>query len=268
METLEQTKLAKNKNRNLEGKLAIVTGAGRGLGRAMALDMASRGANIIATYSNSQSQAEELVKEINSLDQKAKAIQLNLSSMNNLESFKENLNEALKEFGREDFDILVNNAGISGSAVASNMTEEAFDELFTVNVKAVFFLIKELQDSIKAGGSIINLSSSLTKHSYNFTDYMVYSSTKAAINTLTRDFAVELGAKNIRVNAVAPGATFTDMTKDFLSDENVSEQFKSMTALKRIGQATDISPVVAFLASDDSKWVTGEIIESSGGALL
>ena len=268
MTTLEETKLAKNKNRNLEGKLAIVTGAGRGLGRAMALDMASRGANIIATYSNSKSQAEELVSEIASLDQKAKAVQLNLSSISNLAAFKENLAQALEEFGRKDFDILLNNAGIAGSAVASNMTEEAFDELFTVNVKAVFFLTKELQNHMKEGGSIINLSSSLTKHSYNFTDYMVYSSTKAAINTLTRDFAVELGARNIRGNAVAPGATFTDMTKDFLGDENISKQFKGMTALKRIGQATDISPVVAFLASDDSKWVTGEIIETSGGALL
>lgn len=254
---------------NLKGKLALVTGGSRGLGKQMAIELAARGADLIITYSKSKSGADDAIKEIEKLGQRAIALQLDTSIKKNIDNFIPQLTNILKtHFNRENIDVLVNNAGISGSATASTMTEEAFDELFNVNVKATFFLIKGLEKIINDGGSIINLSSSLTNHSYFFDEYMVYSSTKGAVNILTRDFAVLLGKRGIRVNAVAPGATFTDMTKDFLSDPQTAEGFKSFTALKRVGQVTDIAPVVAFLASDDSRWVTGEVIETSGGAYL
>lgn len=256
-------------NKNLQGKLALVTGASRGLGKQMAIELASRGADLMITYSKSKSGADEVVKQIEGLGQKAIAVQLDTSLKANIDNFIPKFKQELKtSFNRENLDILVNNAGISGNATASTMTEAAFDELFNVNVKSVFFLINGLEKTIKDGGSIVNLSSSLTNHSYSFDEYMVYSSTKGAINILTRDFAVHLGKRNIRVNAVAPGATLTDMTKDFLTEGESSDNVKSITALNRIGQPTDIAPVVAFLASDDSRWVTGEVIETSGGAHL
>lgn len=268
MTTATKIKLEKNKNRNLEGKLALVTGGGRGLGKQMALDLAARGANIIVSYANSKDGAQEVVDAVESIGQKASSLRFDVSKVENVKNFAQDLKNELKFFGLGKIDILVNNAGIAGSATVSDMTEEAFDELYAVNVKAVFFTIKELENMINEGGSIINLSSSLTKHSYNFDEYMVYSSTKGAINILTRDFAVRFGPKNIRVNAVAPGATMSDMTKDFLSDPTMAENFKQITTLNRLGQPDDISPVVAFLASDESKWVTGEAIETSGGANL
>lgn len=268
MQTLTNSKIEKSKNRNLEDKLIIITGAGRGLGKQMAIDLASRGANLILTYGNSKESAEALAKEVESIGQKAVAVQLKLGKLDSIKEFVSNLEKSLEHFGRKDFDVLINNAGIIGNATFGDMTEEAFDELYDINVKAVFFTIKESHKLIKDGGSIINLSSSLTNHSYGFVDSMVYSSTKGAINILTRDFAVMFGPRNIRVNAVAPGATYTDMTSDFLDNPELAAQFKEITSLKRIGQPEDISPVVAFLASDDSKWVTGEIFETSGGAHL
>lgn len=268
MATKEQLKIEKSNNRNLEGKLILVTGAGRGLGRQMAIDLASRGADLILTYANSQAGAQEIVDATLELGQKAISLQLNISKLENIQKFTKAFAEELKYFERNKIDVLVNNAGIAGSATTADMTEEAFDELINTNQKSVFFLTRDLQDFINEGGSIINLSSSLTNHSYSFSDWMVYSSTKAAVNTLTRDFAVLLGQKNIRVNAVAPGATFSDMTKDFLSQEESAAQFKSITTLNRLGQPEDISPVVAFLASDDSRWITGEVLETSGGALI
>lgn len=266
MKTTEKTKIETQKNRNLEGKLAIITGASRGLGREMAIDLASRGANIIVTYSNSKAAAESLVEEIEAMQEKASAIKLTLGKTEEINDFSKALEQELKFFGKEKIDILVNNAGIAGSSTVDTMTEGDFDELINVNLKSVFFMIRELEKHMKEGGSIINLSSSLTRHSYNFDDYMVYSATKAALNVLTRDFAVKFGPRKIRVNAVAPGVTYTDMTSGFLDQMN--DHFSQITALKRTGKPNDISPVVAFLASEDSKWITGEVLEVSGGALI
>ena len=268
MQTKEKLVIGKNKNRNLEGKLAVITGAGRGLGKQMAIDLASRGANLILTYGNSQAGAQEVVDAVEAINQKASAIKFDVSKVENISKFRDELKNELKIFGAEKIDILINNAGIAGAKTASDMTSEAFDELFDINLKAVFFTIRELEGLMSENSSIINLSSSLSNHSYSFDEYMVYSSTKAAINTLTRDFAVRFGPKQIRVNAVAPGATMSDMTKDFLSDPAMAENFKQITALNRIGYPDDISSVVAFLASDDSRWITGEVLETSGGAHL
>ena len=240
MQTQEKLVIEKNKNRNLEGKLALITGGGRGLGKQMALDLASRGANVIVTYANSKQGAQEVVDAIEAIDQKASAMQLDVSKLPNIFKFTEDLKQELKYFGLDKIDVLVNNAGIAGSNTASDMTETSFDELFNVNVKAVFFSIRELQDLINDGGSIINLSTSLTNHSYSFDEYMVYSSTKGALNILTRDFAVKFGPRNIRVNAIAPGATNTDMARGFLTE--MADHFKQITALKRIGQPLPSKP--------------------------
>lgn len=255
--------------RTQPSKIALVTGGSRGLGKDMALQLARKGNDVILTYHSKQEEAGAVVKEIEMLGQKAAALQLNTGHVTAFEAFSQQLATLVKDrFGREQIDFLVNNAGFNFIIPSfGSTTVEQFDELMNVHFKGVFFLTQQLLPLLHDGGAIVNLSTGLTRfvHAGSGT----YASMKAAIETLTRYLAQELGSRGIRANVVAPGAIATDFSGGRLRDTPaIQEHLKAVTALGRIGHADDIGGVVAFLCSDDAKWVTGQVIEASGGMYL
>jgi 3-oxoacyl-[acyl-carrier protein] reductase len=250
----------------LQNKVAVVTGASRGIGREIAKQLAGEGAFIVAHYNSSEGEVQELLSEIKGAGGDGIAVQANLSEPNQISAFIENLTDQLKiKRGDGKIDILVNNAGVAAYSPFAETTSEEFDKLFNVNVKSLFFITQKLLPFIADGGRIINLSSVVAR--IYFPDIMAYSATKGAVDVLTKHLAAELGVRGITVNAVAPGAIETDMSAWLASDEGI-QTAHSMQALKRVGKATDIAGVVTFLAGDDSSWVTGQIIETSGGTKL
>jgi NAD(P)-dependent dehydrogenase (short-subunit alcohol dehydrogenase family) len=254
---------------NTSRKIALITGGSRGLGKDMALRLAQRDNDIIITYNSKKDEAQSVVSEIQSLGKRAAALQLNTGNIAGLGSFSASLQASLqKEFGAGRFDFLVNNAGM-GLVIPSfaETTVEQFDELMNVHFKGVFFLTQKLFPYINDGGSILNISTGLTRISYPGSG--AYASMKSAIETLTRYLAKELGSRNIRANVVAPGAIATDFSGGRLRESpQIQEYVKSVTALPRIGQPDDIGGVVAFLCSDDAKWVNAQRIEASGGMYI
>ncbi len=251
------------------GKIALVTGGNRGLGRDMALNLAQRGKDVIITYNTNKEEANAVVAEIKKLGRKAVAIQLNTGKIDGFESFVNTLKNSLKtEFGTERIDYLVNNAGFNKSVPSFEQTPvEIFDELMNVHLKGVFFLTQKLLPTINDKGGIVNISSGLTR--FAFPGYGAYASMKGAIETLTKYMAKELAARKIRANVVAPGAIATDFNGGHVRDtKQLSDTLASLTALGRVGLAEDIGSVVAFLCSDDARWITGQRIEASGGMFL
>src|SRR4051812_35624996 len=251
---------------NSTKKIALVTGGNRGLGKDMALNIAQRGNDVIITYNNNKEEAEGVVAEIKKLNQKGFALQLNTGKVETFDGFVKALKNSLKsEFGSEKFDYLVNNAG-HGIAVPSiaATSEQQFDELMNVHFKGVFFLTQKLEPVINDHGGIVNISSGLTR--FSLPGSGAYASMKGAIETLTKYMAKEYGSRFVRANIVAPGAIATDFNGGrFRDTQQVQDFVKSVTALPRIGQADDIGSVVAFLCSDDARWVNGQRIEASGG---
>ncbi len=247
-------------------KIALVTGGSRGLGKDMALQLAKKGNDVIITWYSKQDEANAVVAEIQNLGRKAAALQLNTGNVPSFPSFTEQLSSVLKAvFGVSHFDHLVNNAGV-GLAVPSfaETTEAQFDELMNVHFKGVFFLTQQLLPFMNDGGSIVNLSSGLTRVS--FPGSGAYASMKGAVETLTKYLAKELGSRGIRANIVAPGAIATDFGGGRLRNSpQMQEHLKAVTPLNRIGLADDIGGVVAFLCSEDAKWVNAQRIEASGG---
>ena len=259
-----------NTNMNTtQKKIALVTGGSRGLGKDMALSLARKGNDVIVTYNSKKEEALQVVAEIEQLGQRAAALQLNAGTVASFDTFFTALQATLKKtFGTERFDFLINNAGhgISVPSLAAT-TEEQFDELMNVHLKGVFFLTQKALPYLNDGGAIVNISSGLTRFSYPGSG--AYASMKSAVETLTKYMAKELGSRFIRANIVAPGAIATDFNGGRLRETpQVQEYIKSITALPRIGQADDIGGVVAFLCSDDAKWVNGQRIEVSGGMYL
>lgn len=250
-------------------KIALVTGGSRGLGRDMALRLAQKGNDVIITYNSKADEANDVVSEIQKTGRKAAALQLNVGKSDTFDTFAQQLRKLLKdEFGAERFDHLVNNGG-HGLSVPSFLetTEAQFDDLVNVHFKGTFFLTQKLVSLMNDYGSIVNISSGLTRVS--FPGSGAYGSVKSAVETLTRYFAKELGSRFIRANVVAPGAIATDFNGGRLRNTpQVQEHVKNVTALPRIGLADDIGGVVAFLCSDDAKWVNGQRIEASGGMML
>jgi NAD(P)-dependent dehydrogenase (short-subunit alcohol dehydrogenase family) len=250
-------------------KIALVTGGNRGLGRDMALNIAQRGNDVIITYNNNKDEANGVVEEIRKLGQKSIALQLNTGKADTFDAFVQTLKASLKsEFGSENFDYLVNNAGhgIVVPSIAAT-TEQQFDELMNVHFKGVFFLTQKLQPIINDHGGIVNISSGLTRFSQPGSG--AYASMKGAIEILTKYMAKEYGSRFIRANIVAPGAIATDFNGGrFRDTQQVQDMVKSITALPRIGQADDIGSVVAFLCSEDARWVNGQRLEASGGMYL
>ena len=250
---------------SLRIKIALVTGGSRGLGKDMAINIAKKGINVILTYRNNEEDAAQTVKEIEALGQKAVAIQLNMSATDSLNDFIEKVKTILQsDFGTSSFDYLINNAGMGATVPFVDVTEEMFTDFLNVHFKGIFFLTQKLVPYINAGGRIINISSGTTR--FANPGYSVYASMKGAIETFTKYLAKELGAKGIGANVVAPGPVETDFNNGAIrNNPQLKGMLSSLSPLGRVGAADDIGSVVAFLCTDDAKWINGQRIEVSGG---
>jgi NAD(P)-dependent dehydrogenase (short-subunit alcohol dehydrogenase family) len=248
--------------------IAIITGGSRGLGKAMALNIAAKGHDVILTYNSQRAEAEAVAAEIAKGGRKAVALQLDVSNSKSFAAFREAVKEQLKQvWQRADFDFLINNAGIGINAPFAETTEEQFDQLVNVHFKGTFFLTQTLLPLMADGGRIINLSSGLAR--FSGPGYSAYGAVKGAIEVLTRYMAVELGSRGITVNTVAPGPTATDFAGGAIRDNVAYNQLlASRTALGRVGQSADIGGAVAALLDKDTGWINGQRIEVSGGINL
>lgn len=246
-------------------KIAIVTGASRGLGRATALGIARSGGDVIVTYQRRAAEANAVVAEIEAMGRKARALQLDTGDIGGFPRFAEALRDALHQgWQRDTFDHLVNNAGHGDYALIGDTTEAQFDALVNVHFKGVFFLTQALLPLMADGGRIVNLSSGLTRVS--FPGYAAYAAVKGAVEVLTRYMAKEQAARGIAVNTVAPGAIETDFGGGAVRDNaEINKLFAEMTALGRAGVPDDIGPMIASLLSESHRWVNAQRIEVSGG---
>jgi NAD(P)-dependent dehydrogenase (short-subunit alcohol dehydrogenase family) len=246
-------------------KIALVTGASRGLGRNAALSIARRGGDVVVTYHSREADAQAVVAEIAALGRKAVALQLDTGDVAGFQDFARRLGEALRDTWRRDsFDHLVNNAGHGEMVPIAEMTEAQFDRLVDVHFKGVFFLTQALLPLIADGGRVVNLSSGLTRITHP--GFAAYAAAKGAVEVLTRYMAKELGARGIAVNAVAPGAIETDFLGGAVRDTpEFNKSLAEITALGRVGLPDDIGPMIAALLSEDNRWVNGQRIEVSGG---
>lgn len=249
-------------------KIAIITGGSRGLGKDMAMNIATKGNDVILTYNSKKEAAEAVVSSIEKQSRKAVALHLDVSDTKSFAAFGETVNETLKRtWNRDTFDFLVNNAGFGIHAPFTETTEEQFDRLVNVHFKGTFFLTQTLLPLMVGGGRIINISSGLTRFSHPGNS--VYGAVKGAIEVLTRYMAVVLGQRGIVVNTVAPGAIATDFGGGIVRDNKEVNQFvASQIALGRVGQPEDIGGAVAGLLSEETRWVNGQRIEVSGGMNL
>lgn len=249
-------------------RIAIVTGASRGLGRNTALSIARHGGDVIVTYHSRNDEAEAVVAEVTALGRKAVALQLDTGDVSALPAFVERLRDALRTtWQRESFDHLVNNAGHGDYALIGDTTQAQFDRLVNVHFKGVFFLTQALLPLLADGGRIVNLSSGLTR--VTFPGYAAYAAVKGAVEILTLYLAKELGARGIAVNTVAPGAIETDFGGGAVRDNpEINKLFASMTALGRVGLPDDIGPMIASLLGEDNRWVNAQRIEVSGGQAI
>ncbi len=250
----------------LTGKIALVTGASRGIGRAIALRLAAEDAMVVVHYNASAQQAEAVAAEIVEAGGRAFTLKADLSDRGGATALTQSLSSELSRlFGVPAFDILVNNAGVGMRATIENVTEDDFDRILLVNLRTPFFLIKSLLPHLKDGGRIINVSSMGVRAAYP--DMAAYAPAKAGLEALTQLLAAHVGHRGITVNSVRPGATATDMNKR-ASDPELGRRIAETIALRRVGQPDDIARVVAFLASADGGWVTGQQIDASGGQRL
>lgn len=249
-------------------KIALVTGGSRGLGKNMALSLAAKGINVILTYNSKKDEALAVVAEIEKIGAKAAALQLNTGEIKSFDGFLEELKGVLKgTFGTDRFDFLINNAGIGYHANITETTEEMFDTLVNIHFKGVYFLTQKSLPIINDGGRIINLSSGLAR--FSFPGSSAYASMKGAVETFTKYIANELGARGIAANVVAPGAIETDFSGGMVRDNaQLNQTISGLTALGRVGLPDDIGGVVAFLCTEDAKWINGQRIEVSGGMNL
>jgi NAD(P)-dependent dehydrogenase (short-subunit alcohol dehydrogenase family) len=247
----------------LANKTALVTGASRGIGRAIAKRLAADGAHVFVHYNKSSNSAEALVGEIEQAGGSAEAIAANLEDVAAVDRL---VDEVKQRLGGRKLDILVNNAAIAELVAFSDTDAKTLDRHLAVNVRAPFQLTSGLADELASGGRVLFTSSVVAKSF--FPGAPGYAITKGAIDTLTRHLAGTFGDRGIRVNAIAPGLIETDMSEPWLSQPNVKEQITSLQALSRIGQPDDIAGVAGFLAGPDSAWITGQVIDVSGGTKL
>jgi NAD(P)-dependent dehydrogenase (short-subunit alcohol dehydrogenase family) len=252
----------------MQKKIALVTGGSRGLGKDMALSLAGKGIDIILTYHSQKDEAEKVVREIESGGQKAVALPFDAGNIQSLDNFLLKVLKSLKEvWNRETFDFLINNAGVGATIPIPNVKEEDFDRLMNIHFKSVFFLTQKAIPHINDHGGVVFISSGTTR--FCAPGYSVYSSLKGAVEVFTRYVAKEFGTRGIRSNIVAPGPIETDFNNAIIrSNPQVKTFLAGQTALGRVGNADDIGSVVAFLCTDESKWINGQRIEVSGGVNL
>lgn len=245
----------------LAGKTALVTGSSRGIGRASAQALARDGAQVLIHYSRGEAEAQAVVAEIRAAGGRAEAAGADLPAADGPHTLERQVREIVG--GR--LDILVANAGVSVAGSIEDTTVEAFDSMFAVNVRAPFFLVQQLLPVMGNGGSIVLLSSLAARAAVD--QLPAYAATKGAVDTLVKHFASALGGRGIRVNAVAPGIVETDMSKFARTDAGRSNAL-GIQALQRVAQPDDIAGAVAFLASDDARWVTGDTLHVDGGSKI
>src|SRR2546428_2829583 len=251
---------SKMKNGKLNGKVAVVTGASKGIGAGIAKEFAAEGASVVVNYASAKQDADRVVDEISKRGGKAVAIQGNVAKKAEVERL---LAEAEKAFGK--IDILVNNAGVYEFVPVEEVTEKQFHRMFDTNVLGMLLVTQEaLKHFNSAGGSIINigsLASSLTPPTA-----VVYNATKSAVDAITRTLAKELGPRKIRVNSINPGMVITEgAIAGGYTEGDMRKMFESQTPLGRVGQTDDIAPAAVFFASDDSEWITGGTLRIAGG---
>ncbi len=253
---------------NPSTSIALITGGSRGLGRNAALKVAAKGTDVILTYRAQRAEAEAAVAEIKQLGRRAAALQLDTGNVKTFDAFVEQFRtELTRTFGADRFQFLVNNAGMGLYASFAETTEEQLDAVVNVHFKGVFFLTQKLLPLLADGGRIVNLSSGLAR--FSLPGSSVYASMKGAIEVLTRYLAKELGSRNIRVNALAPGAIETDFGGGRVRDNpELNKQIASQTALGRVGLPDDIGDAIATLLAPETGWITGQRIEASGGMFL
>lgn len=250
-----------------KNKIALVTGGSRGLGRDMALKLATKGLDVLLTYHSNKEEADKVIKQIQQSGRKAAALKLDAGDTKSFGDFAKQLTTTLKAFGADKFDFLVNNGGIGIYAPITETTEEAFDQLMNVHFKGVYFLTQTVLPLINDGGGIVNISTGLAR--FSTPGYSAYASMKGAVEVLTRYMAKELGARGIRANVVAPGAIETDFGGGHVRDnDQLNKMIAGITALGRVGLPEDIGGVVAFLCTDDARWINAQRIEVSGGQSL
>lgn len=249
-------------------KIALITGGSRGLGRNTALAMAKQEVDVVLTYQSKQAAAQTVVEEITALGRKAVALQLDVAQVKTFDAFASTLKQALQtHFQAEKFDFLVNNAGTGLTAPFAETTEQIFDDMVNIHLKSTFFVTQKLLPLINDGGRIINISSGLAR--FTLPGYSAYAAMKGGIEVLTRYMAKELGARQIAVNTVAPGAIETDFGQGLVRDnKEVNAYIASQTALGRVGVPDDIGPMIASLLSENNRWVNAQRIEASGGMLI
>lgn len=249
-------------------KIALVTGGSRGLGKNMSLALAKKGLDVVFTYNTNKEAADKVVSEIQSLGQKAYTLQLDTGNIKLFDNFVKQVTGQLKEkTGSANIDFLVNNAGTALYAPLTDVTEEQMDAIYNVHYKGVFFLTQKLLPFMNDGGGIVNISSGLTR--LTMPGSSVYASVKTAIESLTRYTAKELGVRKIRANVVAPGAIETDFGGGRVRDnKEINDQIAAITALGRVGLPDDIGGVVAFLCTEEARWINAQRIEVSGGQAI
>ncbi|MGZ3432718.1 MAG: SDR family oxidoreductase [Isosphaeraceae bacterium] len=243
----------------LDGKVALVTGASRGIGRAIALRLGQDGAAVVVNYSGNQEAARETVAAIEATNGRAVAVQGDVGKVTDVERL---FDAAFEHFGK--LDILVNNAGIMFNKPVADVTEEEYDLIFAVNVKGTFFSCQQAAKRMADGGRIINFSSSTT--AMMLPTYGTYVATKGAVEQMSHVLAKELGLRGITVNVVSPGATDTELFGQGKTEQD-KQRFAQLAALGRLGQPEDIANVVALLVSDEANWITGQNIRANGGTI-
>lgn len=249
-------------------KIAVITGASRGLGRSMALHLAAAGIDIVGTYRSHADEASAVAREVEARGRRAAMLPLDVGRSGTFDTFAEALASTLqKSFGCSTFDFLVNNAGFGVYATVTDTTEEQFDELVAVHLKGPFFLTRRLLPLIADNGRILNVSSGLAR--FTLPGYAAYAAAKGGVEVFTRYLARELGDRKIRANVIAPGAIETDFGGGVVRDvPDVNRQIAATIPLGRVGQANDVGAAVAALLSDGMNWMNGERVEVSGGQAI
>ncbi|MGW4381839.1 glucose 1-dehydrogenase [Kitasatospora sp. NPDC004531] len=254
--------------RALDGKIALVTGASRGIGRGIAERLAQDGATVAIGYARDHDAATTVLEKIRADGGRAFLVHAPLGSHGDAARLWAAFDEAGRDYAPDGrLDILVNNAGIGRSSTLAELTEEEFDEVFAVNVRAPFFVVQHALTRLRDGGRIINISSGVARIA--MPDIIAYNATKGALDNFTLNLAAQLGPRGITANSVRPGIVDTDVNASWLRDNPAAQQqAAALSALGRIGRPDDIADVVAFLATPDARWITGQAIDATGGSHL